>query len=99
MTRQDLLDILSKTDKGLQDILKNTPKNQELMRYLSTYNKTVNYAVDLLLAEPYRLHDTLIVDGNRFVAGYSLEEMRILIPRMQRKISNEMQGIYAWGGS
>lgn len=89
ITRADIIKALSITQNGFTDLLKNRniatfPLDRKLQKI---YSLSFNEGVNFILENPEVLKVPLILESNKLVIGYNSEEMRVFIPRGQRKYS------------
>lgn len=108
ITRKDLLLLLYETDKGFNSIIKNSPttskRNKKKIQQLEEL--TFNEGMDFLLKNSELLKTPLILEGNKVLVGYHVDEIRKFLPKTYRrqtflrskntsvnKIEHELNGI------
>lgn len=87
LTKAEILDILSKTESGVESII--SAKN----RYVKALNFDVedlslNQVIDLILDNPRILKSPILVEGRRLQVGYKEDDIRIFLPRSVRDVEN-----------
>lgn len=87
LTKAEILDILSKTESGVESII--SAKN----RYVKALNFDVedlslNQVIDLILDNPRILKSPILVEGKRLQVGYKEDDIRIFLPRSVRDVEN-----------
>lgn len=84
LTKNELRHILSLTENGTDDIL----RQGERTKGLNFESMTVEKLLDTLIEQPHLLKNPLMVKGNTLLCGYSEEELRAFLPRKYREITN-----------
>lgn len=87
ITRSDLLSALSLSNEGFLELLKNP--NMSATELKNNINKVLsmsfNESVEFVLRHPEVLRVPLILDENKLVLGYNIEDIRVFIPYEQRR--------------
>ena len=88
MSRDDLVHLLSLSENGFADILKNPKKAREnyleQLQYLEGLN--FNRSVDFLIEHPYLLKVPLICERKKLMIGYNEENIRMFLPKKHRDL-------------
>lgn len=89
LPRKELLKLITFTDNGFLDFLKSPSKMnvKSKNRILKLLNLSFNDAINYLNVHSELLHTPIIVEGNKFLIGYSKEEIRKFIPRDYRRVN------------
>ena len=87
ITREELLDILTKTDNGIASIV--SSKN----RYAKALNcdideLSVSEVIDLIQENPRILKSPILIDDKRLQVGYKEDDIRAFLPRSIRNVEN-----------
>ena len=85
ITREDIKQILEKTENGFEDIISTRSKVFK-ENNLNADDMTINELLDFIVANPSVLRRPIIVDKHRLQVGYNDEEIRCFLPRELRKI-------------
>lgn len=90
ISKEDLIYILSLTENGFSDILKrpNGSQNENLIEKKVSSIDLMKFeeGVDYILRNPEVLKSPIIVEKRKLLIGFNLEELRIFIPRIKRKL-------------
>ncbi len=79
-TREDLIEILERTDYGFEDIISKRSKAfQEID--VDIYDMTINELIKFIQDNPSVLRRPIIIDDKRMQIGYSDEEIETFLPR------------------
>lgn len=87
ITTTDLVKLLSLTDKGFEEIIKRESKCSdaisEKIRKLNdmTFNECLHY----IKKHPDILQSPIILENNKFLIGYNIDEIRKFIPKKHRR--------------
>lgn len=79
LTKIELLEIVSLTENGLEDILSRMGREAELEKSL------LNEALDILVQVPHFVKKPILYNGKIIQSGYNETEIRAFIPREQRE--------------
>lgn len=87
LTRDEILDILSKTESGVESII--SAKNRYVKALdFDVEDLSLNQVIDLILDNPRILKSPILVDGKRLQVGYKEDDIRIFLPRAVRDVEN-----------
>lgn len=87
ITKQEILDILTKTENGVASIV--SSKN----RYAKSLDcdieeLSVNEVIDIITANPRILKSPILIDEKRLQVGYKEDDIRAFLPRAVRNVEN-----------
>ena len=87
LTKQEILDILSKTEDGIESIV--SSKN----RYAKALNCNIedlslSQVIDLIQENPRILKSPILIDDKRLQVGYKEDDIRAFLPRSIRDVEN-----------
>ncbi|MCC9908556.1 transcriptional regulator Spx, partial [Streptococcus agalactiae] len=87
LTRDEILEILTKTERGIESIV--SSKN----RYSNELNcnieeLSVNEVIDLIQENPRILKSPILIDDKRLQVGYKEDDIRAFLPRSIRNVEN-----------
>lgn len=87
LTREEIMDILTKTEEGVESII--SSKN----RYAKALNfdfdeLSVNEVINLIQENPRILKSPILVDDKRLQVGYKEDDIRTFLPRSIRNVEN-----------
>lgn len=84
--REDLIHILSFTEKGMDSIVKHRNRLGAGLdkKFLKLQRLSFNAGVNYLLENPELLRTPLLLDENKCLIGYNGEEIRQFLPRAYR---------------
>lgn len=83
LSREDLMEIISKAEDGTDDII--SPRSKIVSENdIDFDNMTVSQLIDFIRKNPSILRRPIIVDDHRVQVGYNAEEIRTFIPRARR---------------
>ena len=87
ISREELLDILTKTENGVESIV--SSKN----RYAKALNcdideLSVSEVIDLIQENPRILKSPILIDDKRLQVGYKEDDIRAFLPRSIRNVEN-----------
>lgn len=87
LTREEILDILSKTESGVESII--SAKNRYVKALdFDVEDLSLNQVIDLILDNPRILKSPILVEGKRLQVGYKEDDIRIFLPRAVRDVEN-----------
>lgn len=87
LTKNDLLEIISKCENGTDDVI--SPRSKIVLeQHINFDDMKVSELIDFVLDNPSILRRPIIVDDRRVQVGYSPEEIEVFIPRA-RKLAEE----------
>ena len=87
LTKQEILDILSNTEDGIESIV--SSKN----RYAKALNCNIedlslSQVIDLIQENPRILKSPILIDDKRLQVGYKEDDIRAFLPRSIRDVEN-----------
>lgn len=87
LTKQEILDILSKTEDGIESIV--SSKN----RYAKALNCNIedlslSQVIDLIQENPRILKSPILIDDKRLQVGYKEDDIHTFLPRSIRDVEN-----------
>ena len=82
ITKEELLDILTKTENGVASIV--SSKN----RGVDIEDLSVNEVIDIIMETPRILKSPILVDDKRLQVGYKEDDIRAFLPRSVRNVEN-----------
>ena len=87
ITKEEILDILTKTENGVASIV--SSKN----RYAKSLDcdieeLSVNEVIDIITANPRILKSSILIDEKRLQVGYKEDDIRAFLPRAVRNVEN-----------
>ena len=87
ITKEEILDILMKTENGVASIV--SSKN----RYAKSLDcdieeLSVNEVIDIITANPRILKSQILIDEKRLQVGYKEDDIRAFLPRAVRNVEN-----------
>ena len=87
LTKQEILDILSKTEDGIESIV--SSKN----RYAKALNCNIedlslSQVIDLIQENPRIFKSPILIDDKRLQVGYKEDDIRAFLPRSIRDVEN-----------
>ena len=87
ITKEEILDILTKTENGVASIV--SSKN----RYAKSLDcdieeLSVNEVIDIITANPRILKSPILIDEKRLQVGYKEDDIRAFLPRAVRNVEN-----------
>ncbi|MGL4336230.1 MAG: transcriptional regulator Spx [Turicibacter sp.] len=85
ITREDIKNILEKTDNGFEDIVSTRSKVFKDTN-LEIDDMSMNQLLDFIVENPSVLRRPIIVDKYRLQVGYNDEEIRSFLPREYRNV-------------
>ena len=87
ITKEEILDILTKTENGVASIV--SSKN----RYAKSLDcdideLSVSEVIDIITANPRILKSPILIDEKRLQVGYKEDDIRAFLPRAVRNVEN-----------
>ena len=85
LTKEEILNILSKTENGVESIV--SSKN----RYAKALNCDIDelsVVIDLIQENPRILKSPILIDNKRLQVGYKEDDIRAFLPRSIRNVEN-----------
>ena len=94
ITKEEILDILTKTENGVASIV--SSKN----RYAKSLDcdieeLSVNEVIDIITANPRILKSPILIDEKRLQVGYKEDDIRAFLPRAVRNVENAQARVRA----
>lgn len=87
LTRDEILDILTKTEDGVESII--SSKNRYAKALDCDINEmSVNEVITLIQENPRILKSPILVDDKRLQVGYKEDDIRAFLPRAIRNVEN-----------
>lgn len=87
LTREEILDILTKTEDGVESII--SSKNRYAKALDCDINEmSVNEVIALIQENPRILKSPILVDDKRLQVGYKEDDIRAFLPRAIRNVEN-----------
>ena len=88
ITKEELLDILTKTENGVASIV--SSKNRYAKNLgVDIEDLSVNEVIDIIMETPRILKSPILVDDKRLqVVGYKEDDIRAFLPRSVRNVEN-----------
>ncbi|MFQ6324447.1 ArsC/Spx/MgsR family protein [Lactococcus garvieae] len=87
ITKQELIQLLKFSEKGIKDILKRSGrigfKNNEKIGKIM--DMSFNDALDYILLHTEVLQTPIIMEGDNYLIGYNDDEIRIFLPKSYRR--------------
>ncbi|MEY8500353.1 Spx/MgsR family RNA polymerase-binding regulatory protein [Enterococcus avium] len=83
ITKQELLHILSLTEKGFEDILSSKSGIYNKLR-IDSQNFSTNELLNLIMENPSLLRTPLITEKKKLLIGYNDTEIRCFVPKRNR---------------
>lgn len=82
ISRDDLITVLSFTEKGIDGVVKHTSKSgSEIKDKLNKLQEmNFNAAIEYIQLNPDLLHTPIVLEGDRCLVGYNGEEIRQFLP-------------------
>ena len=87
ITKEEILDILMKTENGVASIVSSK------IRYAKSLDcdieeLSVNEVIDIITANPRILKSPILIDEKRLQVGYKEDDIRAFLPRAVRNVEN-----------
>lgn len=87
LTREEILDILTKTEDGVESII--SSKNRYAKALDCDINElSVNEVIALIQENPRILKSPILIDDKRLQVGYKEDDIRTFLPRSVRNVEN-----------
>lgn len=86
ITEKDLITLLSLTNKGIEEIVKGSSKcsPETNLKISKLYEMTLNEGICYIRKNYDILQSPIILEKNKFLIGYNVDEIRKFIPRSYR---------------
>lgn len=84
---KELISLLSLTDKGMEEVLKNKGDSQiEKTKQILSSEMTFEEALIFLKRHPELLRSPILIQKEKYMIGYNSEEIRKFLPQKHRKL-------------
>lgn len=87
MSRKDIINVLASTNKGIPELIRHSKivdeEGETMMRILN--KKTLNQAIDFIKVHPNYIKTPIIIEGDKALIGYNLDQIRIFLPKNYRR--------------
>ncbi|MFQ6324087.1 ArsC/Spx/MgsR family protein [Lactococcus garvieae] len=89
ISREELITVLTATDKGISSLIKHSRNlsNEDMAKIRMIKTMTFNQAIDYIKKNPTLLKSPIIIENNKVLIGYNLEQIRIFLPKIYRRKS------------
>ena len=87
ITREELLDILTKTDNGIASIVSSKNRYAKALG-VDIDELSVSEVIDLIQENPRILKSPILIDDKRLQVGYKEDDIRAFLPRSIRNVEN-----------
>ncbi|WP_339014772.1 ArsC/Spx/MgsR family protein (plasmid) [Lactococcus garvieae] len=87
ITKEHLIQALSLSDKGIQSILKRPGRSCSTTKKRIAYlnELTFNESIDYLMKNNDLLQTPIVMENNKLLIGYNVEEIRKFLPLLYRR--------------
>jgi len=86
-TKEELLDILTKTENGVASIVSSKNRYAKSLG-VDIEDLSVNEVIDIIMETPRILKSPILVDDKRLQVGYKEDDIRAFLPRSIRNVEN-----------
>lgn len=93
ITKEELLDILTKTENGVASIVSSKNRYAKGLG-VDIEELSVNEVIDLIMETPRILKSPILVDDKRLQVGYKEDDIRAFLPRSVRNVEIQKR-VYA----
>ncbi|MGT2742698.1 transcriptional regulator Spx [Streptococcus plurextorum] len=87
LTREEILDILTKTEDGVESIISSKNRYAKALKF-DIEDLSVNEVITLIQENPRILKSPILVDDKRLQVGYKEDDIRTFLPRAIRNVEN-----------
>lgn len=87
ITKEELLDILTKTENGVASIVSSKNRYAKGLG-VDIEELSVSEVIDLIMETPRILKSPILVDDKRLQVGYKEDDIRAYLPRSVRNVEN-----------
>ncbi|MGT2812621.1 transcriptional regulator Spx [Streptococcus minor] len=87
ITKQEILDILTKTENGVASIVSSKNRYAKSLE-CDIEELSVNEVIDIITANPRILKSPILIDEKRLQVGYKEDDIRAFLPRAVRNVEN-----------
>ncbi|MGT2753807.1 transcriptional regulator Spx [Streptococcus ovis] len=87
ITKEEILDILTKTENGIASIVSSKNRYAKSLE-CDIEELSVNEVIDIITANPRILKSPILIDEKRLQVGYKEDDIRAFLPRAVRNVEN-----------
>ena len=87
ITKEEILNILTKTENGLASIVSSKNRYAKSLDF-DIEELSVNEVIDLITSNPRILKSPILIDEKRLQVGYKEDDIRAFLPRSVRNVEN-----------
>lgn len=87
LTRAEILNILSKTEAGVESIISSKNRYAKALTF-DINDLSMNQVIDLIQENPRILKSPILIDDKRLLVGYKEDDIRAFLPRSVRDVEN-----------
>ena len=87
ITKEEILDILTKTENGVASIVSSKNRYAKSLD-CDSEELSVNEVIDIITANPRILKSPILIDEKRLQVGYKEDDIRAFLPRAVRNVEN-----------
>ena len=87
LTKQEILDILSKTEDGIESIVSSKNRYAKALN-CNSEDLCLRQVIDLIQENPRILKSHILIDDKRLQVGYKEDDIRAFLPRSIRDVEN-----------
>ncbi|MFC5630062.1 MULTISPECIES: transcriptional regulator Spx [Streptococcus] len=87
LTREEILDILTKTEEGVESIISSKNRYAKALNF-DLDELSVSEVINLIQENPRILKSPILVDDKRLQVGYKEDDIRTFLPRSIRNVEN-----------
>ena len=87
ITKEALIQLLSLTDGGINDIIKNKTRSNSVVLHKVKHLESLSFneALEYLLQNPILLKSPLLIGDNKYMIGFHSENIREFMPKAYRR--------------
>lgn len=94
LTREEIINILSKTENGVESIISSKNRYAKALDF-DINDLTLNQVIDLIKENPRILKSPILIDDKRLQVGYKEDDIRTFLPRSVRDVENSQARLRA----
>lgn len=94
LTREEIINILSKTENGVESIISSKNRYAKALDF-DINDLTLNQVIDLIQENPRILKSPILIDDKRLQVGYKEDDIRTFLPRSVRDVENSQARLRA----
>lgn len=87
LTREELFNILSKTEKGVESIVSSKNRYAKSLKF-DIEDLSMSEMIDVIIENPRILKTPILIDEKRLQVGYKEDDIRTFLPRSVRNVEN-----------